>query len=365
MFHEIGYIILGGALSCWPHTPPDCKSKGMTIEVYKTPKQKPSEKIQVTSSDIKSFSSKEVEYEVEGIPVYEKKGHEWFKLKKEDGSEFWLNLNQLKEKFSNPSLKNKEVFPEEEINFKSIETFLIEGLIYIESSNQEEFRSEDLKTKLPKSPDTVDSLKEKSIQEWIAKNKYEFPASKLIIELDPIPFLRPDVSQESNYIIKDVFENPNVLNKIGSHILNNKNFESFENNLAIFETKDDWARVMLFTGEKTKRPAWINLKQIPKYELKSLTESEQRKYILKTLVEKDDRNQYFLATAMHYDIRERIDLKPTGKHKIVEGILWIEVHVYNISPCEAAEPMTLFTAWLPYKKAKEKEPIIKWYSRGC
>lgn len=126
-----------------------------------------------------------------------------------------------------------------------------------------------------------------------------------------------------------------------------------ETGIVVFERQQDWMRI------KNKQGAnlWVRMPQGGKFMgLAELFEGSL------TYLPKEDWDERLSKTAGGpRGAKIKAELDPTVKvvnKQMVEGKLWVEVTIFDASPCEVPKPKVIARGWVPAR-------MVWYYSRGC
>lgn len=352
LIHEIGFLILTGALGCWTVDPPCASPK--TIDAFNTSDLK-AHKIQLAPKDLKEFKLQEVHYEVSGIPVYEEK-NDWIKIRKNSGEYFWINVSQ-----------NLKTFPDS-IQFERIEKILTESLLSGGVDFEKELRSEDLKTPVVINSDVKDKIRKQNLETWMKQNKVVLPKYYLGVSLPckngtctPFPQVNVHANPDSSSPL--IFKAVLSWAHLDGEMIFSTDPNFTQERILGYDKNNDWLKVIISYNKDDKKEGWISLKNLPHTSLSSVTPEQSLSDFIKRSESQGNPLGSDLKAVQNSQIN--FGIEATGKSKWLNGQLWMEVDVKDNDQCSGSAPKSLQKGWLPYKKSNTEEPVLGWVSRGC
>jgi hypothetical protein len=126
-----------------------------------------------------------------------------------------------------------------------------------------------------------------------------------------------------------------------------------ETGIVVFEKQQDWLRI------KSKQGANLWVKLPPGGKFVGLADLLQNTL---TYLTKEDWDQRLSPVAGgQRGAKIKTELEPTvrvvGK-QLIDGKLWVEVTIFDASPCEVPKPKVISRGWVPAR-------MVWYYSRGC
>jgi hypothetical protein len=121
--------------------------------------------------------------------------------------------------------------------------------------------------------------------------------------------------------------------------------------LVVYERKQEWVRVKLKQGS-----AWIQIPQGGKF-----LPLEELLVETLTFLTKEWDGKLAKTAGGVMGPKLKTEVEPTVKvvgNKRIDGKLWVNLAIYDASPCEVATPKVIARGWVPAR-------VVWFYSRGC
>ena len=371
--HEIAFLVLSGALSCWTWSPSEnsCpNADSIQISAYEKPdlKMKPAKSIDRNSFN--SYMNTEVGYEEKGFAVFKTEGNDWHQIMNTSGEKFWVHLPSLEKQFQSTADKTSK---QKSWRFEKIENLVGQGMSRVDDDFSKYLRQEDLKTPMQIPKNLVAQIHKRQLQLRLKETSSELPTSYIEISLpctyqeispgkkqgtcQPVPKIATYEKPESG--APSVMISMTWANWAGKSISQQ---EKILERLFIFAEKNDWLKIQVAFGENEKRIRWVKKTDLKKYKIQLLPEAEQIPSLIHIL---ESTNRADTAQRLK-GLAPQPGFSATGRTKwSTDGVLYGEVNIQDFPACSTEEPKTLMKAWLPYKLEKKSAPILSWYSRGC
>ncbi|NUM57512.1 MAG: hypothetical protein HUU56_02715 [Bdellovibrionaceae bacterium] len=375
VLHEIGYLIIGGALQCW--------FLGAQTPCPNAEKIKPAG---ITRENSKDFEALEVHYEESGFAVFQRK-NDTFEIRKKTGEKINIDLAEL-------NRQTKDALPKkmaaDDVNYslwryESIEEIFKNGMISKQTDFIPLLRKDDLKTPLNISKEQLASVRQSRIDKLLIEQQWSLPIGYILTSV-PCTYKKIDANTQmgscappgkATAYAKPDRNSEKVIEAslLWAHLegrsvqTNKPNPSEHSEELLIFEEQGDWVRMKLVVLDKSKRIVWLNKKDIP-YTIVHLNPADRMKTLIEFLnppsVTSAQENR-ILAENLKLLANEPLDLDldSSGETKWSDGVLWVKVTVRSEPHCSGEESKPIATGWLPYIDPKTKKKIIGWYSRGC
>ena len=342
--HEIGYLIIGGALQCW---------FGSAVE-NSCPNAEKVKPAGITREKIGDFETREVHYEESGFAVF-KREDDIFEIRKKNGDKSQIRLSELNRQIqiALPKTVSAEEVKNSLWRYESLEEIFKGAMISHESDFLPLLRKDDLKTPLNIPKEQLESVRQDRINRVLKASQFSIPIGYIVTSV-PCTYKKINANTTASSCAAP--------GKVPAYARPDRNSEK------ILEEQGDWIRMKLVVLEKSKRIVWFNKKDIP-YKMVRLKENEG----IKTLIEFLNPNSGS-SSEQNSNLAENLkllseqpldlDLDSAGETKWADGILWVKVSVRSEPHCTVEESKPISTGWLPYIEPKTKKKVLKWYSRG-
>lgn len=376
--HEIAFLVLGGALSCWTWPTADnlCPSAdSIKLSAYEEPDLRTKPIKFIDRQSFNSYLNAEVGYEENGFAIFKIENSEWYQIMSNSGQVLWLHLPTVEKQFQSHHAASEKNGNTSSWRVEKIESLVGKGMARVAPEYLKYLRKEDLKTPLLLSKELFAKIHERQLNSRLEEIKTELPISYIEVSMPctykeispgtktgsckPPPSInayeKPDQSATSNII------SMTWANWIGKSFIE-PNQERTREHLYIFDKNNNWIKIQVAFGDPDNRTRWIKMNDLGAFKIYNLSQ-EERVAALIQLLESTNRS----STAQKIkELSTEPGFSVTGRTKwSSEGILWGEVNIQDFPACSAEEPKTLMKAWLPYKLNKKSPPILSWYSRGC
>ncbi len=374
--HEIGYLIIGGALQCW---------FGSAVE-NTCPNAEKVKPAGITREEAGDFETREVHYEESGFTVFNLENDN-FEIRKKTGEKNNIRLSDLNRQTQTalPKMVSADEAKASLWRYESLEEIFKGAMISHESDFLPLLRKDDLKTALNIPKEQLESIRQDRINRVLTASQFSLPVGYIVTSVactnkkidanttsgscagpgKATAYARPDRNSEKILEASLLWAHLE-----GRAVQNNKlNPAEKSEKLLVFEEQGDWIRMKLVVLEKSKRLVWLNKKDIP-YKMVRLSQTDR----VKTLIEflnptsgspADENRNLSENLKLLSEQPLDLDLDSAGETKWADGILWVKVGVRSEPHCSVEESKPISTGWLPYIVPKTKKKVLGWYSRGC
>lgn len=354
MIHEIGFLIALSSCNQPPmkaHASPN--EATAIIRTIGCPEKDDFGSVQLDSSTSE-----------QGLPVYEKKAGNWFKLKDKAGTEAWVKAS--------PSSTS--------VLFVALEQQLETSLIGTDVNVIEELRSEDLKTELKIPTEVLLRIRKERISSWLRAKKVTLPSSYLDVsspcqstgqnkgwdsyKCSPPPKVWAYASPNSSS--KKIFE----ASLTYAHLAGQPVFLPFgaprtskTERIFGFGIQDGWMKVLINYDPKNRQEAWIQIGALQGTVISKITEEQSLTDFKQRLASGGGEGAPELEDLTTGPLK--LGIEQTKRFKWQNGVLWTEVNVKDEVLCQGGPGKKLVKGWLPYVKEKDKIRVIQFYAGGC
>ncbi|MGE0762600.1 MAG: hypothetical protein AB7N80_04925 [Bdellovibrionales bacterium] len=376
--HEIAFLVLSGALSCWTwpaENNPCPNADSLKIPAYEKPDLRKKPLKFIDRNSFKSFLTAEVGYEENGFAVFETKNSDWYQIMNESGEKLWLNLPSVEKQFQSHLSTSDKASHSASWRLEKIEKLVGQGMARVEPDYLKYLRNEDLKSQVQIPKQILVHIHERQLKSRLNETKTELPTSFVEVSLPctyreispghktgsctPPPkiaaYEKPDLNAPNTKIAMS------WANWAGKPIVTPNQERTLEH-LYIFSDSSDWLNIQVAFGDSAKRSRWVKKSDIGQFKIQNLPYDERVAaliHILESTNRPDD-------AAKIKELSPEPGFRATGRTKwSSDGVLWGEINIQDFPACSVEEPKTLMKAWLPYKLNRKSPSILSWYSRGC
>lgn len=374
--HEIGYLIIGGALQCW---------FGSAVE-NSCPNAEKVKPAGITREKSGDFETREVHYEESGFAVFNRENDN-FEIRKKTGGKNSIRLSDLNRQTQAalPKTLSADEAKYSLWRYESLDEIFKGAMIRHEVDFLSLLRKDDLKTPLNIPKEQLASVRQDRLNRVLKANQFSLPIGYIVTSV-PCTYKKIDANTTSGSCAAPgkatAYARPNRSSEkileaslLWAHLegrtiqTNNLNPAEKSEELLVFEEQGDWIRMKLVVLEKAKRVVWFNKKDIP-YKMVRLNQIDR----IKTLIEflnptsgspSDENRNLAENLKLLSEQPLDLDLDSAGETKWADGILWVKVSVRSEPHCSVEESKPISTGWLPYIEPKTKKRVLSWYSRGC